>query len=111
MTSYHIKARALRAASILKTSGFRASNGWLQNFIRRSAIQRSFKLHGKGVLDLPTDAKFRIQEIRDISSDYELENICNMDESGLFYRIGPRQSYLTTTENRRETRGTELQKH
>ena len=50
-----------------------------------------------------------MQKIRDIGFDYELTDICNMVESGLFYRIGPRQTYLTARENYRVTRGTELQ--
>ena len=75
VTNYHIKARALRAATRLKTFGFRASNGWLQNFIHCSTFQRSFKIHAKGGLDLPTDATVRMQEIRNISSYYELAKI------------------------------------
>ena len=111
VTSYHVKARALRAATKFNDNSFRASNGWLQKFIRRSAIQRSFKLHGKGGVDLPVDASARMQEIRDITSEYELKNIYNMDESALFYRMGPRQTYLTDDEDRNTTRGTDLQKH
>ena len=52
-----------------------------------------------------------MQVIRDISSDYELENINNIDESRLFYRIGPHQTYLTSSENRREACSTKLQKY
>ena len=85
VTSCHIKARALRAARNYNHTKFRASNGCLQKFIRRSAIQKSFKLHGKGGMELTTEASARMQEIRDISSQYELKNIYNMDESGLFF--------------------------
>ena len=62
-------------------------------------------------MTLPADHAERMQEIREVSAQYQLKNIWNMDESGLFYRNGPRRSYLTSNENRSETRGTELQTH
>ena len=34
-----------------------------------------------------------------------------MDESGLFYRLCPRISYLSSSENRRHVRGTDLQRN
>ena len=53
----------------------------------------------------------RMQETRGILSTYELKNIYNVDESGFLYRIGPNRTYLTASENRAETRGTEMQKY
>ena len=53
------------------------------------------KLHGKGSLDLHADASARMQEIRDISSGYDIRNIYNMEETGLFYRMRTRMTYLT----------------
>ena len=50
-------------------------------------------------------------EIRSIAQGYPLRNIYNMDESGLFYRMCPRMSYLSPDEKRKEVRGTELQRH
>ena len=111
VSSTHIKARALRAASKLSIHKFSASNGWLEKFLRRSAIQRSFKLHGKGGLNLPTDTAARMQQFHDISSQFDDRNIYSIDKSGLFYCMGPRMTYLTRDEDRSSTRGTELQKH
>ena len=34
-----------------------------------------------------------------------------MDESGLFYRMGPSRTYLSGSESRKNTRGTEMTKH
>ena len=68
-------------------------------------------MHGKGSLDLPANASARMQEIRNISSEYDIRNIYNMDESGLFDRMGPQMTYLTRDENRSTTRGTEMHKH
>ena len=47
--------------------------------------------------------------LRSISEQYEPSNIWNMDESG-FFSYGSRQSYLSGTEVRHETRGTEFGK-
>ncbi len=109
--STHIKARGLRAPSRLNITNFRASNGCLAKFLRQSAIQRSFKLHGKGGLDLPTIAQALMLEFRSISSQYDIKKIYSVGESGLFYRMGPHQAYFTRNESRSTTRGTELQKH
>ena len=49
-------------------------------------------------------------EIRDVLSQYDPKNIYNMDESGLFYRLGPSRTYLTANESKRGTRSTEFQK-
>ena len=46
-------------------------------------------LQYRGGLDLPANESARMQEIRDISSEFDIRNIYNMDESGLFYRMGP----------------------
>ena len=52
-------------------------------------MQRSFKFHAKGSLDLPASASARMQEILDMPFEYDIQNIYKMEESGLFYRIGP----------------------
>ena len=49
--------------------------------------------------------------IREIKSTYEAQDIYNMDESGLLYRMGPSRTYPTVVECRAYTCGTEMQKH
>ena len=78
---------------------FHASRGWVEKFLRRYSVQPSFRLHRKGDVTLPTDHAERIQDIREISAQYQLIYIRNMDESSLFYRNGPRRSYLTNNGN------------
>ena len=48
--------------------------------------------------------------MRQISSPYPLANVYNTDESGLFYLMGPRNSYLPPPVKSLKARGTELQK-
>ena len=57
------------------------------------------------------DAPVQKQEIRNISSQYELKNIYNIDENGLFFRVGLRLTYMEAEEGRRSIREAELQTH
>ena len=106
-----IQERAKMIAESLGIMNFAASRGWLDKFLRRSPIQPSFKLYGKGNASLPALHAERMNELRQIVSEYEVRNVYNMDESGLFYRMGPRRSYLSANERRSQTRGTEFNKH
>ena len=111
VTSSHVKQYARNAAADEGITKFKASNGWLEKFLRQSSIQPSLWLHGKGGNTQVPGTDDRMEEIRGILSTYELKNIYNVDESGLFYRMGPNRTYLTASENRAETRGTEMQKY
>ena len=51
-----------------------------------------------------------MEEIRTAVDNYTTKMVYNMDETGLFYRLGPNRSYLLASEDRRNIRGTELQK-
>ena len=52
-----------------------------------------------------------MQQLRDLAHDYSPKNIYNVDESGLFYRMGPSKTYLSTYGDRRIVRGSALQRH
>ena len=54
VTMHFLQERARMTAESLQLDCFRASNGWLENFLRRTSVQQSFKLHGKGGSLLPT---------------------------------------------------------
>lgn len=47
---------------------------------------------------------------RSAASQYEPYNVWNMDESGLFFPMGPNRSYYSASEFRLEIRGTEFGK-
>ena len=111
MTLRLIQERARKEAETRNILNCHASRGWVQKFLRRPPAQPSFRLHGKGGVTLPIDHAERMREVREISSQYRLKNIWNMDESGLFYHNGARRLNLSNDENRSETRGMGRQAH
>lgn len=62
------------------------SEGWLTSFKRRCGL-KEFKRHGEAGSAKPTDVEAERKRIRNIISEgkYELKDIFNMDETGLFY--------------------------
>ena len=56
------------------------------------------------------DLAIRMAEIRSTVSEHPLSMVYNLNATGLFYRMGPICTYLLQAEDRRATRGTELQK-
>lgn len=70
------------------------SHGWLRGFKQRNNL-RSFILHGEAnsapLEVLPQQRKF----FQELLSNYELENIYNADETGLFYRMTSQQTLAT----------------
>ena len=73
-------------------------------------MHKSIRLSGRSGSAIPENHVTRMREIREIASEYELKGICNMGESRLLYRMGPRKSYLSPNEDPRLARGTDLQK-
>ena len=63
-----------------------------------------------GGIQLISGTAERLSEIEDPLDNYDTKNICNVYESGIFYRMGPSRSYLASNEHRKETHGTELYK-
>ena len=82
-----MQERALTTAITKGITNFKASNGYIENFMRRAGIQSSVRLHGRGGSTIPNGHEERMNQIQEICSMYPLQNIYNMDESGLFYRL------------------------
>ena len=87
-----IRERVRMTAESLNINSFKASPGWLEKFLHRSSVQPSFKLHRKRNIQLSKNHLTKMEEIRQIASQYDVSNINNMDGSGLFYRMGPRRT-------------------
>ena len=77
-----------------KIDNFRCSNGWLAKFKSRYNI-KSFKIHGEsGDVDRSELVKQR-KALKKITNNYKLEDIYNMDETSLFYRLLPTSTLAT----------------
>ena len=86
-----MQAKAKQVAAILQLDQFKASNGWLESFRKRHNI--SFRtLYGEGAL---LDKRI-IENWKEcwyqILHGYQLHNISNLDETGLFWRGLPKKS-------------------
>ncbi|CAG8661162.1 26969_t:CDS:2, partial [Gigaspora margarita] len=67
------------------------SNGWIANYKKRNSLHQ-YKLHGEAAsVPLESLPNERIK-LQNLLSQYELENVYNADETGLFYRMLPNQT-------------------
>ena len=72
----------------LEINEFSYSRGWLQNFKKRFGIKKR-TVHGKaGGVDSQVIASGR-EQLQRMLRDYTLDNIYNINEAGLFYRLEP----------------------
>ena len=78
----------------LEIDEFSYSRGWLQNFKKRFGIKKS-TVHGEaGGVDSQVIASGR-EQLQHMLRDYTLDNIYNIDETGLFYRLEPNTTLAT----------------
>jgi hypothetical protein len=67
---------------------------WAKKFATKRAKLKSIILHGEaGAVD-HEKIKEGITKMKNIIADFDEENVYNMDETGLFYRLLPRKSYV-----------------
>ena len=105
-----IKAKAEEVAESLGETNFKASSGWWEKVRKRNGIGKSIHLHGEaGEVD-HEQIKKKIDEIRKELECYDLENIYNWDETGLYFKLIPHSTYTARNEARRRVRGTKAQK-
>ncbi len=89
-------------------STFQASILWAGK-VARQAGWRSKALHGEaGSVELDVAAK-AIAKLRVELNKYDVENVYNMDEMGLFYKLLPIRSYVKV-EHHKNARGLKLMK-
>lgn len=87
-----IKEKALLVAKQLGNDDFKASNGWLESFIKRHNINFGKKSGESGDVDMKTVEEWKAK-LPEICDGYEPEDIYNMDESGLYYRATSDKTY------------------
>ncbi|KAG2207836.1 hypothetical protein INT46_007002 [Mucor plumbeus] len=65
------------------------SNGWIYNFLKRHELKHRSMNGESGSLTMTDQIIEKTPEIRNILRDYNLKDIFNMDETGLYYRQAP----------------------
>ena len=77
----------------------------MRSFLLRQGMS-STVLHGEaGSVDVESIAE-GMEAIRLACLDYDMENTFNVDETGIFFRLLPKRTHLSTAENRKTARGT-----
>ena len=89
-------------------TAFKASESWAGRFARDSGW-RSQALHGEAEEVDIEGLEPEIQKLRDLIVEYDLDNVYNMDETGLFFKLMPNRSYVKV-EMARAARGSKFTK-
>ena len=91
-----LQARARHEARLRNVHNFKASDGWVRRWRKRFNVPPSVHLHGEAGDICLIDAEKKMDVLRSQLSEggYALQNIFNMDETGLFYRALPKRSYV-----------------
>ncbi|RIB13399.1 DDE superfamily endonuclease-domain-containing protein [Gigaspora rosea] len=84
-----LKEKAKFFAEKLNIDDFGQSEGWLSGFKKRCGL-RSFKKHGESA-SAPSEESMANDraKLQQLLSDYELRDIWNADETGLFWKMEP----------------------
>lgn len=70
---------------------------WANNFVLRNGL-RSTTLHGEAGSVDPEAIEEGMAAIREMCKEYKVENVFNIDETGIFYKLLPNRTYLSKGE-------------
>lgn len=92
-----LQRQALIVSLELGNDDFTASNGWLESFATRHQL-RMANLHGESADVDPATCDQWIQNLPSLLADYDLDDIYNCDETGVWFRSVPTKSYIQLDE-------------
>ena len=99
-----LKAPATSADVRERLNDFKAGERWAKNFVKRNGLHSSKRLGEAGSID--TEAiEDEIEEIRALCAKFRARRIFNVDETGIQWKVMPRRTYLSNSENRKTARG------
>jgi hypothetical protein len=100
------KAKSIASSLSISKTNFKASWQWLSRFRVRKALQKML-LHKKGAGVNKSDPGLlaTLDDLYGIITQYDPENVYNMDKIGLFFCLLPRYSLLMLDEDISTTRG------
>ena len=97
ISGHMIQEQALMYAEQLGHSSFSGSNGWLDRWMKRHNVRLAC-LSGEAADVNPTVVADWHQKLVSIFEGYDLNNVFNADETGLFYRALPKRSMVVEGE-------------
>ena len=87
-----IKEKALKLAELMHIPDFIASEGWLDNFKKRNGITFKTVQGEAGAVDLQPFFEWQQQVFHPLLRQFSTEDVFNLDETGLFWRLLPNKT-------------------
>ena len=88
-----LKEKALKCASELGVENFKASNGWLDSFLKWNNTVFRVQSGERGEVDSDVVKNWK-EHIQSVCEGYAPSNLFNMDKTGLFYRDTTMSTYF-----------------
>lgn len=93
-----LKEIALVFKEHLGIGNFKASNGWLEKFVKNKNIHYKNICGDSASANLDAAKEF-IDNFENLSTGYKKEDIFNLDETALFYKLFPNKTYAESNTN------------
>jgi hypothetical protein len=84
------KAKNIAPSLSIPEFNFKASWQWLSRFKAHHGLQKMLLHEGVEVNNNDLELLAALKELYEIIVEYDLENVYNMDETGLFFQLLPR---------------------
>ena len=88
---------------------FGGSEKWVCSFLLRHGMSSTVLHREAGSVDIESIAE-GMEAIRSACQDYDMENIFNVDDADIFFRLLPKRTYLSRAENRKTAMGRKAMK-
>ena len=90
-----------------KLETFQAGDKWAKNFVKRQNLVTKV-LHGEAGSVNPNSEVIKkgMETVIHACKEYPPSRIFNVDETGIFWKLMPKRSYLSASENVKTVRGT-----
>lgn len=84
-----LKEKALEIAKEIGVSEFSASNGWIERFKERNKLSFKKVCGEAAAVNLSDVSDWKTSTLKDVLERYTSDDVFNLDETGLFYRLLP----------------------
>ena len=100
-----IKEKALKLGELMQVPDFIPSEGWLDNFKKRNGSTFKTVQSEAGAVDLQPLFEWQQQVLQPLLRQFSTDDVFNLDETGLFWRLLPNKPCVSgengTLEERR----------